>query len=104
MVASLPTGAKLIATGVTSPFLVPMKVTLMLALLVALPWVFYQVWAFVAPGLYEHEKRLVLPLVFSSSVLFVAGTACSAGCSTLSATSRRRRLPSCRTSKTTSIS
>jgi len=75
MLASLPTGAKMIATGVTAPFLVPMKVTLMLALLVALPWVFYQVWGFVAPGLYAHEKRLVLPLVFSSSVLFVAGTA-----------------------------
>jgi len=75
MLQSLPTGAKMIATGVVSPFLVPMKVTLMLALIVALPWVFYQLWAFVAPGLYAHEKRLVLPLVISSSLLFIGGVA-----------------------------
>jgi len=75
MLASLPPGAKMIATGVVSPFLVPMKVTLMFALIVALPWVFYQMWAFVAPGLYTHEKRLVLPLVFSSSLLFIGGVA-----------------------------
>lgn len=75
MLASLPAGAKMIATGIASPFLVPMKVTLVLALLIALPWVFYQAWAFIAPGLYAHEKRLVLPLVVSSSLLFVAGVA-----------------------------
>jgi sec-independent protein translocase protein TatC len=75
MLDSLPSGAKMIATGIASPFLVPMKVTLVLALLVALPWVFYQAWAFIAPGLYAHEKRLVLPLVVSSSVLFVTGVA-----------------------------
>jgi sec-independent protein translocase protein TatC len=75
MLASLPVGAKLIATGVAAPFLVPMKITLVLAIIVALPWVFYQAWAFVAPGLYAHEKRLVLPLVISSSFLFVAGVA-----------------------------
>ncbi|WP_020655444.1 twin-arginine translocase subunit TatC [Massilia niastensis] len=75
MIASLPPGSKMIATGVISPFLVPMKVTLLLAFIVALPWVFYQLWAFVAPGLYAHEKRLVLPLVISSSVLFIAGVA-----------------------------
>lgn len=75
MLQSLPTGAKMIATGVVAPFLVPMKVTLMVALIVALPWVFYQVWAFVAPGLYAHEKRLVLPLVISSSLLFIGGVA-----------------------------
>ena len=75
MIASLPPGAKMIATGVVAPFLVPMKVTLMLALIVALPWVFYQLWAFVAPGLYAHEKRLVLPLVISSSLLFIGGVA-----------------------------
>jgi sec-independent protein translocase protein TatC len=75
MLASLPAGAKMIATGVTAPFLVPMKVTLVLALILALPWVFYQAWAFVAPGLYAHEKRLVLPLVISSSLLFMAGVA-----------------------------
>jgi len=75
MLASLPPGAKMIATGVAAPFLVPMKVTLVLAIIVALPWVFYQIWAFIAPGLYAHEKRLVLPLVISSSVLFVCGVA-----------------------------
>ncbi|MFZ6818324.1 twin-arginine translocase subunit TatC [Undibacterium sp. Ji22W] len=75
MLAALPAGAKMIATGVISPFLVPMKVTLLLAFLVALPWVLYQAWAFIAPGLYAHEKRLVAPLVVSSSVLFAAGVA-----------------------------
>ena len=75
MLASLPPGAQMIATGVVAPFLVPMKVTLMAAIIVALPWVFYQMWAFVAPGLYAHEKRLVLPLVISSSLLFIAGVA-----------------------------
>ena len=75
MIAALPPGSKMIATGVISPFLVPMKVTLVLALIIALPWVFYQVWAFIAPGLYTHEKRLVLPLVVSSSALFMGGVA-----------------------------
>jgi sec-independent protein translocase protein TatC len=75
MLASLPPGSRMIATGVISPFLVPMKVTLVLAFMVALPWVFYQMWAFIAPGLYAHEKRLVLPLVISSSLLFIAGVA-----------------------------
>jgi sec-independent protein translocase protein TatC len=75
MLASLPVGAKMIATGVVAPFLVPMKVTLLIAFILALPWVFYQIWAFVAPGLYAHEKRLVMPLVISSSFLFIAGVA-----------------------------
>jgi sec-independent protein translocase protein TatC len=75
MVASLPPGAKMIATGIISPFLVPMKVTLLLAFMVALPWVLYQAWAFIAPGLYAHEKRLVAPLVISSSILFFSGVA-----------------------------
>jgi sec-independent protein translocase protein TatC len=75
MVASLPVGSTMIATGVISPFLVPMKVTLLLAFIIALPWVFYQLWAFIAPGLYAHEKRLVLPLVISSSLLFIGGVA-----------------------------
>jgi sec-independent protein translocase protein TatC len=75
MIAALPVGSKMIATGVISPFLVPMKVTLMLAFLLALPWVLYQLWAFVAPGLYTHEKRLVAPLVVSSSLLFLSGVA-----------------------------
>src|SRR4051812_28486659 len=75
MLAALPAGSKMIATGVIAPFLVPMKVTLLIAFILALPWVFYQVWAFVAPGLYAHEKRLVLPLVISSSLLFMLGVA-----------------------------
>ncbi|MDB5793037.1 MAG: twin-arginine protein translocation system subunit TatC, partial [Massilia sp.] len=75
MLKSLPPGSTMIATGIVSPFLVPMKVTLMAALILALPWVFYQMWAFVAPGLYAHEKRLVLPLVISSSFLFISGVA-----------------------------
>ncbi|NHZ94997.1 twin-arginine translocase subunit TatC [Massilia sp. CCM 8734] len=75
MIASLPVGSKMIATGVISPFLVPMKVTLVLSIILALPWVFYQMWAFIAPGLYQHEKRLVLPLVVSSSFLFMSGVA-----------------------------
>ena len=75
MIASLPVGSKMIATGVISPFLVPMKVTLVIAFILALPWVLYQLWAFIAPGLYTHEKRLVAPLVISSSLLFMAGVA-----------------------------
>jgi sec-independent protein translocase protein TatC len=72
---ALPEGAKMIATGVVTPFLVPVKVTALVALLVALPYVLYQAWAFVAPGLYSHEKRLVLPLVVASTVLFLLGVA-----------------------------
>ncbi|UOD31985.1 twin-arginine translocase subunit TatC [Massilia violaceinigra] len=75
MIAALPVGSKMIATGVIAPFLVPMKVTLVLSIIMALPWVFYQMWAFIAPGLYQHEKRLVLPLVVSSSLLFMSGVA-----------------------------
>jgi sec-independent protein translocase protein TatC len=75
LVAQLPAGSHLIATNVISPFLVPLKITLLLAFLVALPVVLYQLWAFVAPGLYSHEKRLVVPLVISSTVLFIGGVA-----------------------------
>jgi len=75
LVAHLPKGGTLIATNVISPFLVPLKITLMAAFLVALPVVLYQAWAFVAPGLYSHEKKLVLPLVISSSLLFFGGIA-----------------------------
>jgi sec-independent protein translocase protein TatC len=75
MISSLPSGGAMIATSVISPFMVPLKVTLMAAFLLALPVVLYQVWAFVAPGLYIHEKKLVLPLVVSSTVLFIVGVA-----------------------------
>lgn len=71
----LPEGASLIATSVITPFLVPLKITLMAAFLIALPYVLYQIWAFVAPGLYSHEKKLVLPLVVSSTILFLVGVA-----------------------------
>ncbi len=75
LVAHLPKGATLIATNVISPVLVPLKITLMASFMVALPYVLYQVWAFVAPGLYSHEKRMVLPLVVSSTILFLLGVA-----------------------------
>jgi sec-independent protein translocase protein TatC len=75
LVAHLPKGTTLIATNVISPFIVPLKITLMAAFLISLPIVLYQVWAFVAPGLYSHEKKLVLPLVVSSTLLFIAGVA-----------------------------
>jgi sec-independent protein translocase protein TatC len=75
LVAHLPHGSTLIATNVISPFLVPLKITLMAGFMLALPVVLYQVWAFVAPGLYTHEKKLVLPLVVSSTLLFFAGVA-----------------------------
>jgi sec-independent protein translocase protein TatC len=73
LIAHLPKGATLIATSVISPFLVPLKILLMAAFLIALPVVLYQVWAFVAPGLYSHEKKLVMPLVVSSTLLFFLG-------------------------------
>ncbi len=75
MLASLPEGTRMIATGVITPFMVPVKVTMMAAFVVSLPVVLYQVWAFVAPGLYRHEQRLALPLIISSSLLFLAGMA-----------------------------
>ena len=75
LIANLPKGATLIATNVISPFIVPLKITLLAAFLLALPVVLYQVWAFVAPGLYSHEKRLMLPLVISSTLLFASGVA-----------------------------
>jgi sec-independent protein translocase protein TatC len=77
LVANLPAGATLIATNVISPFMVPLKITLLAAFMLALPVVLYQVWAFVAPGLYSHEKKMVLPLVVSSTLLFFLGVAFS---------------------------
>jgi len=75
LMRALPPGAHMIATGVITPFLIPMKIAAMAAFLGALPYVLYQAWAFVAPGLYAHEKRLVLPLIVSSTILFFAGMA-----------------------------
>ena len=73
LLAALPAGGQMIATDVVGVFLVPVKVALLVAFVIALPYVLYQVWAFVAPGLYANEKRLVLPLVVASSVLFLIG-------------------------------
>ena len=73
LLEKLPQGGQMIATEVTTPFFVPMKVAMMMAFLITLPHTLYQIWAFVAPGLYTHEKRLALPLVFISSLLFLFG-------------------------------
>jgi sec-independent protein translocase protein TatC len=75
LLASLPAGGQLIATEVTAPFFVPIKVTMMAALVIALPYLLYQIWAFVAPGLYAHEKKLVMPLIITSTALFLCGMA-----------------------------
>ena len=75
LLATLPKGGQMIATDVVGVFMVPMKVALMVAFLIALPYILYQVWAFVAPGLYAHEKRLALPLVLASVLLFFVGMA-----------------------------
>ena len=75
LLRTLPAGATMIATDVTGTFLVPLKVTLMAAFLIALPYVLWQAWAFVAPGLYHHEKRLALPVLVSSVLFFMIGMA-----------------------------
>ena len=75
MLKALPPGTKMIATGVITPFMVPIKVTLLVALVASLPVVLYQAWAFIAPGLYRHEKRFALPLVIGSTLLFILGMA-----------------------------
>lgn len=75
MMRTLPEGTHMIATGVVTPFFVPVKVTMLVAFVLALPVVLYQAWAFVAPGLYAHERRLALPLVLGSTLLFILGMA-----------------------------
>jgi len=75
LLARLPKGGQMIATDVTTPFFVPLKVALMAAFLIALPYILYQIWRFVAPGLYAHEKRLVWPLITASTTLFFSGMA-----------------------------
>ena len=75
LLKQMPEGGSMIATGVATPFLTPMKLTLILSFFIAIPYVLYQVWAFIAPGLYKHEQRLIAPLVFSSALLFYAGAA-----------------------------
>lgn len=75
LLAKLPAGGQMIATDVTTPFFVPLKVALMAAFLISLPYILYQMWRFVAPGLYAHEKRLVWPLIVASTLLFFCGMA-----------------------------
>ena len=75
LVDRLPEGTSMIATDVASPFFTPIKLTLVVSVFIAVPMILYQIWAFVAPGLYKHEKRLVMPLLASSSLLFYCGVA-----------------------------
>ena len=75
LIKALPAGAHMIAVGVVAPFLIPIKVTVLVAFSIALPWVLFQVWGFVAPGLYKNEKRFAAPLLFSSILLFYCGMA-----------------------------
>ena len=75
MLAKLPEGGQMIATAVTTPFFVPMKVAMMAAFVISLPHTLYQIWAFVAPGLYDSEKKLMVPVITASSLLFLAGMA-----------------------------
>ncbi len=75
LMAQLPKGESMIAIGVASPFLIPFKLTLLVAVVLAIPFILSQIWAFVAPGLYEHEKRMVFPLLVSSTLLFYGGMA-----------------------------
>jgi sec-independent protein translocase protein TatC len=75
LLSKLPAGGQMIATAVTTPFFVPMKVAMMAAFIVSLPHTLYQIWAFVAPGLYAHEKRFMVPMIITSTLLFLAGMA-----------------------------
>ncbi|MBI5329439.1 MAG: twin-arginine translocase subunit TatC [Betaproteobacteria bacterium] len=75
VLSELPHGGQMIATGVVTPFFVPVKVAMMAAFLIALPYILYQIWSFIAPGLYHHEKKFVLPLVVASVFLFACGMA-----------------------------
>ena len=75
LMVALPEGTKLLATGVITPFMVPLKLTMFTAFVLALPYVLYQAWSFIAPGLYRHEKRLALPIISSSVFMFGLGMA-----------------------------
>jgi len=75
LTSQLPIGSSMIATGVATPFFTPIKLAIVLAIFIAIPVVLYQLWAFIAPGLYKHERRLIAPLVVSSALLFYAGMA-----------------------------
>ena len=73
LLATMPEGSQMIATDVASPFFAPFKLTLVLSLFIAMPFVLYQIWSFVAPGLYSNEKRLIVPLMIGSTLLFYSG-------------------------------
>ncbi|TMP17676.1 twin-arginine translocase subunit TatC [Pseudoalteromonas sp. S2893] len=75
LVAHLPSTATMIATDVTAPFFAPFKLTLFVALFGAIPWILHQIWGFIAPGLYQHEKRMLMPILASSILLFYGGIA-----------------------------
>lgn len=75
MLSALPSGVSMIATDVTAPFLVPIKVTFLVSVFMCIPFLLYQLWAFIAPGLHQHEKKLGLPIIASSAILFYLGTA-----------------------------
>lgn len=75
LIESLPESTTMIATGVATPFLTPFKLTMVLSIFASMPYALYHIWAFIAPALYQHEKRLIAPLLFSSSILFYSGIA-----------------------------
>lgn len=75
LLSVIPEGGKMIATDVIAPFIVPIKLTLWVSFFIAIPWVLYQVWSFVAPGLYQHEKKVAFPIIFTSVLLFYLGMA-----------------------------
>ena len=77
LLSKLPAGTSMIATDVATPFITPIKLTLVVSFFVAIPYLLYQAWTFIAPGLYRHERRLIMPLVVSSAALFYAGMACA---------------------------
>jgi sec-independent protein translocase protein TatC len=75
LLSAMPANSQMIATDVASPFFAPFKLTIVLSVFIAMPFVLYQIWSFVAPGLYKNEKRLVVPLMFASTFLFYSGIA-----------------------------
>jgi len=75
LLATMPAGTKMIATDVASPFFAPFKLTIVLSIFIAMPHILYQIWSFIAPGLYNNEKRLIAPLMFGSTILFYSGIA-----------------------------
>lgn len=75
LISQLPQGSSMIATNVAAPFFTPIKLTIVAAIFVSVPYILYQIWAFVAPALYQHEKRLIYPLLASSTLLFYVGVA-----------------------------